>query len=119
MSALCTQHLSVTLLLLHFLVALEALASPTALHPTPLYLTISNALSTYCYLLDTKNFTGLSAVFVDDVLATFPEPLGVMHGVDALAAGLNQSLLGVQSQHLLGSISIDVYKDAKAAESRS
>ncbi|KAL9618225.1 MAG: hypothetical protein Q9160_007059 [Pyrenula sp. 1 TL-2023] len=72
------------------------------------YFAISNTLSVYCYLLDSKNFTGLSAVFTPDVVANFPEPLGVMSGVNALAMGLNQSLFGVESQHLLGSINIEV-----------
>lgn len=90
-----------------------------SLQSSPISLAISNALSTYCYLLDSKNFTGLSAVFVGDVVATFPEPLGVMHGTDALAAGLNQSLFGLESQHLLGSISIDVHEGGQTVRSKS
>lgn len=107
-----------TMVLLSFSTLLH-LTLATNVPPSSAYFKISNTLSTYCYLLDSKNFTGLSAVFTSDVVANFPEPLGLMNGVGALATGLNRSLFGLESQHLLGSISIEVDEGGERAESRS
>lgn len=73
-----------------------------------------NTLSFYCYSLDSKNFTILEQVFTTDAIAYFPAPLNTMNGVAAIEADLPWDLENIVTQHLLGSISIDVINDKNA-----
>lgn len=56
-----------------------------ALNPNPIdYFAIQNTISQYCIALDTKNWTLLDDVFVQDVDAKYPFG-GAIKGVQALA----------------------------------
>ncbi len=75
---------------------------------------ISNSLSIYCFALDSKNYTILDDVFTPDAVAYFPSPLGIMNGSAAIKADLNWDLENITTQHLLGSISIEILGEKMA-----
>src|ERR1700761_2886939 len=62
---------------------------------------ISNTLSTYCYALDSKDFSILEDVFTSDAVAYFPAPLNTMNGVAAIESDLKWDLENITTQHLL------------------
>ena len=72
-----------------------------------------NTLSIYRYSLDSKNLT-LEQAFTTDAIAYFSAPLNTMKGVAAVEAEVRWDLENVITQHLIGSVSIDVIDDMNA-----
>jgi len=54
------------------------------------YLAIKNVLALYCVALDTKDFSILEEVFVQDAVTIYPFDGGNMQGVDQIAAVISK-----------------------------
>jgi hypothetical protein len=75
---------------------------------------IVNTLSLYAYSVDSKNFEDLADVFAPDGIAFFPQPYPVMNGSAEVIQVLQSSTVGISSQHLLGSFSIEIVNETSA-----
>jgi SnoaL-like domain len=94
---------------------------------TSLLLPLFNALSTwkqihqtihtYPLAIDRKNFSLLREVFTPNAFANYTGPLSSLTGLQAIETALTVSVANVLSQHLLGTIVIDIHKDQKSANS--
>lgn len=92
-----------------------------------LLLSLFNALSTweqvhqtihiYPLAIDRKNFPLLRGAFTPNAFANYTGPLSSLTGLQAIEATLTASVANVLSQHLPGTIVIDIHKDQKSANS--
>ena len=69
---------------------------------------IHSVLTLYARAIDSKDFGLLSSVFASNAVANFTGPLSNLNGLPAIQAGLEASVAKIDSQHLLGTISIDI-----------
>ncbi|KAL8789663.1 MAG: hypothetical protein Q9195_006716 [Heterodermia aff. obscurata] len=90
--------------------------SLTAQNPT-LDLQIRNTLSHYPLAIDGKNFSALSLVFTQDVVANYSAPLGVLTGLASLMSTLETSLAPVRTQHALSTEVIEILEGESTARS--
>ncbi|MCY1672828.1 nuclear transport factor 2 family protein [Novosphingobium sp. SL115] len=80
--------------------------------------TVREGLARFARVLDGKHWDQLGDVFADDV--TFDYGMGEQAGMSALVANMRRFLdVCGPSQHLIGSISIDVSADGASATSRA
>jgi hypothetical protein len=75
---------------------------------------INNGLSLYAFSVDSKNFEGLADVFAPNGVAYFPNPYPVMNGSAEVISVLQSATVGISSQHLMGSFSIDILNETSA-----
>jgi len=65
----------------------------------------------YCRALDTKNWTALRDVFLDDATARLGQP-PILTGIDAITGRIRTALGGLdESQHLVGNHEVNVAGD--------
>lgn len=89
--------------------ALESLLAERAIH---------EGLARFARVLDTKDWVALGNIFAADL--TFDYGLGEQAGIDALTANMRRFLdVCGPTQHLIGSITIEVGSDARTATSRA
>ena len=69
---------------------------------------IRNTLSLYPLALDGKNFADFHRVFTQDAVANYSAPIGVLNGVDVIAAALSTVLQNVTTQHAYGTQVVSV-----------
>lgn len=92
-----------------------------ATHPQPatLIAQILNTLSLYPLAIDGKNFSALSLVFTENIIANYSPPIGVVSGLSNLMAVLQNSLAPVDSQHSYGTQVVIVEGDGEEGTARS
>lgn len=78
---------------------------------------IHQTLNTYPLAIDSKDFGLLSTVFTSTATANYTGALSNLTGLPAIQAGLSASVAHVFSQHLLGTIVIDIGPKGKKANS--
>ena len=69
---------------------------------------IHSVLTLYARAIDTKDFALLSSVFASDATANYTGDLSNLNGLPAIQTGLKGAVAKIDTQHLLGSISIDI-----------
>jgi len=95
--------------LLFFLTLVPAAVSPSivlSLATTSATVALQQTLALYPLAIDGKNFTALSAVFAQNVVANYSAPLNVLYGLDAVEAALQAALAPVNTQHALSTFSV-------------
>jgi len=98
------------------LVSLVPLSSCIIIALTP-WEQIHQALHTYPLAIDSKDFGLLSAVFTPNAFANYTGALSNMTGLAAIQAGLAASVVSVDSQHLLGTTTIQIDNNGTVANS--
>ena len=78
---------------------------------------IHQTLSTYPLAIDSKNFGLLSQVFTTNAVANYSTGTGVLTGLPNIETTLQQELSPVITQHLLGTMKIDIAANGTAANS--
>ena len=78
---------------------------------------IHQTLHTYPLAIDSKDFALLSTVFTPTATANYTGDLSNLTGLPAIQAGLSASVAHVFSQHLLGTLVIDIGPFGKKANS--
>lgn len=78
---------------------------------------VHQTIHTYPLAIDHKNFPLLREVFTPNAFANYTGPLSSLTGLQAIETALTASVANVLSQHLLGTIAIDILKDQKSANS--
>ncbi|KAK5113607.1 hypothetical protein LTR85_010836 [Meristemomyces frigidus] len=73
------------------------------------WVAIHHVLNTYPLAIDGKNFALLSHVFTQDVVANYNTGVGVLQGLGAVEAGLQESLAPVSTQHAFTTTVIDIH----------
>lgn len=77
--------------------------------------TIRNKLALYTYIVDGQQFSALDQIFIDDAIANYSNPIGLLNGLDAIKAGLGKSQASFESsQTLLGSVFVEVVDEHDA-----
>ena len=69
---------------------------------------IESTLTLYARAIDTKDFALLSSVFASNAFANYTGYLSNLNGLPAIQAGLETAVAKIDTQHLLGSIGIDI-----------
>ncbi|KAF5012141.1 hypothetical protein FDECE_1790 [Fusarium decemcellulare] len=72
------------------------------------YELIRNTLSRYAYSMDEKDYAGLSTVYTEDVKVYYPDPVGLIAGLDIIKTMTKPTLEAVTTQHSLSSQSINM-----------
>lgn len=80
---------------------------------------IHTSLTQYARAIDTKNFALLSSVFTPDARANYTSYLSNLAGLPAIQSSLQAAVAKIDSQHLLGSITIDIADDGEVAVANS
>ena len=73
---------------------------------TTAIVSLQQTLALYPLAIDGKNFSALSAVFTQNVVANYSAPLNVLYGLEAVEAALQASLAPVTTQHGLSTFSV-------------
>ncbi|KAK3170332.1 hypothetical protein OEA41_009719 [Lepraria neglecta] len=75
---------------------------------------ILNTLSLYPLAIDGKNFSALTLVFTNDIIANYSPPIGVVSGLSNVNAVLQESLAPVDTQHSYGTQAVKLMGEAQA-----
>ena len=80
---------------------------------------IHTSLTLYARAIDTKDFALLSSVFALEARANYTSYLSNLVGLPAIQSSLQLAVAKIDSQHLLGSITIDIADDEEIALANS
>lgn len=78
---------------------------------------IRDTLAHYPLAIDGKNFPALNLVFTQDVVANYPEPLGVLTGLSSVIPALQSTLAAVRTQHAFSTQLIEILEGESKARS--
>ena len=90
---------------LHLAPSINAKLYPNA--PLTPWEHIHSTLTLYARAIDTKDFGLLSSVFASNAVANYTGSLSNLNGLPAIESGLQTAVAKIDTQHLLGSISIE------------
>lgn len=68
------------------------------------WVAIHQVLNTYPLAIDGKDFALLSQVFTEDVVANYGTGLGVLQGLSAVEAGLQERCANASTQAFIGAL---------------
>lgn len=75
---------------------------------------IANVMADYAFFVDSKQFQNLTEVFAPNGSCYFPSPYPRMQGASEIIEVLQNATVGVHSQHLLGTYSVNVINTTAA-----